>query len=119
MDKMLKVQAASDQLKRDNALLSSEVNNLQARKESLIEQLADVSDAHATTKEELCNATKTISELKTYEARARGTSSMRLLRVMFEKQALQMRLESQPPPVMGVLHQTYGVENPPLPAHTS
>lgn len=57
VDTMLKVQAISDQLKRDNALLPAEVGNLQARKESLVKQLADVSAAHAGTKEELSNAT--------------------------------------------------------------
>jgi len=125
VDTLLKNKAASDQLKRDNALLSSEVNNLQARKESLVEQLASVHDAHARTKEELCTATRTIAELKTSEAKARdinATLAMRIMRLILEKQALQTRLETPPPPpppTTGVLHQMHVVQLPVLPVQAS
>ncbi|KAM0701248.1 hypothetical protein Q7P35_011609 [Cladosporium inversicolor] len=122
VDTMLKVQATSDQFKHDNALLSTEVNNLQARKESLVKQLAGVSAAHAGKKEKLSDATDTILELRTSEAKARGfsaSSSMRVLRLMFEKQELQTRLDNPPPPqVMGVLHPVHVIPNPPLPIQT-
>jgi len=122
VDMMLKVQAASDQLKRDNALLSAEVGNLQTRKESLARNLANSSEEHAKTKDELRNATKTISGLTTSEAEARGahaTSAARIEQLQFDKNALQMRLENLPRPVMGVSYQIQGMQNPPLPVQAS
>jgi chromosome segregation ATPase len=76
VDETLNVQAASDQLKRDNALLFTEVDKLQARKELPVEQLANLDDAHARTKEEWCNAITTISELRTAKAEADGDNGV-------------------------------------------
>ena len=81
VDKMLKVQATSDQLTRDNALLSTEVDRLQARKESLVKTLTNESAAHARTKEVLCNATETVSELRTSKAAGRNSSAVLAARV--------------------------------------
>ena len=92
VDMMLKAQAVSDQLKRDNALLSKEVDNLQARKELLLKQLADVRDAHARRKEELRNATKTVSELRTAKAAAHGGNDVSTPRL--QQLALTERVET-------------------------
>ena len=122
VDMMLKAQAASYQLKRDNALLSAEVGNLQERKRLLVKQLEDVSDAHGKTKEELCDATATISGLKTSEAKARVANAdlaARVKQLQFDKNALQMRLENPPRPAMGVMHGMPGIQNRPLPVQTS
>lgn len=123
---MLKLQAASDQLKRDNALLSAEVNNLQTRRDSLVRTLAVSSEAQARMKKDLCSATKTISTLKASENEACGTNTTlaaRIKQLHFDKDALQMRLDnpppSTPPPVMGAVHQMYGNQNPQLPVQVS
>lgn len=66
---------------------------------------------------------QTISELRTTEAKARGSSassSMRVLRLMLEKQELQTRLDNPPPPqILGVLHPVHVIPNPPLPVQTN
>lgn len=48
---MLKVQTTLDQIKRDSALLVTEVESLQARRALLFKQLADVNNAHAGVEE--------------------------------------------------------------------
>ena len=122
VDMMLKAQAASHQLKRDNGLLSAKGGRLQERKESLVRQLKDVSVAHAKTKEELFDATATVSGLRTSEAEARGAYAdlaARNKQLQSDKHALQMRRENPPRTVMGVLHQMPGIQNRPLPVQTS
>jgi FtsZ-binding cell division protein ZapB len=128
MDMMLKGQATSDQLKRDNALLSTEVNNWQARNESLAnvvaEMLVEFGQAHSRTKKDLCNATETISGLRASEAALRDSNAVLAARVQHlerDNQALatqgQVRLD-HPPLSIGVSQQIHGVQNTMLPVQT-
>jgi len=111
-----RTQAILDELKHSNTLMSSEIDNLQARKQSLARQLARIGDVHATMKKELCNATETISALRTSEAAARdrdAVTASRLSELQSENQAFtrrdQMRLEHILP-TMGVSTQTIGMQ---------
>lgn len=122
VDMMLKVQATSDHLKRDNAILSAEVGNLQARKESLGKTLTSSCEAHVRTKEELRDAAATITGLRDSEAEARSSNAdlaARLEQLQLDRDALQMRLANATRPVMNVSNQMQGNQNPPLPVQTS
>jgi chromosome segregation ATPase len=125
IDQVSRTQAISDELKRGNTLMSSEIDNLQARKESLARQLASLGDAHTRMKKKLCNATENISALRTSEAAARdrdAVTASRLSKLQSENLALTRRIQMQPEhilPTTGVSTQTIGMQIPSLPVHTS